>query len=166
MENTVVEKERFYHFDITRAFSIMLLPTIHIFEELELQEMLAENVVNNWRIPILYLCMFAPSLFMILFGAILNVLRFGLPAIIGVFTGQPMLFYSFLADLMQPDIYDFIGLFLLLFALMMKLRINEWWMLFISLTLLTINNWIPSFDTGSLLLNNFWGRFPGSLFYY
>ena len=184
MQTAAVKKERFYQFDVARAFSILLLPLIHVFEELESRELLAPDVVSGWRIPILYLCIYAPSLFMILFGTnlkfakeqapaeyakrgvhflligvLLNVLRFGIPAVAGLIAGNTGPLLTFIVATLQSDIYDFIGLFLLLFALMKKLRLSGGWMLIISLALLTVSNYVNGFDTGSMLLNCFLGRF-------
>lgn len=180
-------KRRFEELDLARALPLLLLPLVHVYEEFESIYGLPETLVENYK-WILYLCNLMPSVFMILMGAniffsrkstakdlfkrgisfvgiglALNFLRFIIPSIItsivngnidGIFGEYGSIYYT-----LTPDIYDFVGLAFIVFAIFKYFNFSPLTMMLTSVAMLMIDGIIPQFETASLNLNGFIGRF-------
>ncbi len=180
--DTINNRSRFVEFDILRALALLLLPIIHTYEELECVEMLSEQALNScsWALT---LCIYAPSIIMICFGANLyfakektsveyakrgikflliglglNVLRFILPSLVCVYMGKPERFAEVVSFSLSSDIYDFVGVFLLVFALFKKLKMSDFAMLITAMAMLLLNTLIQPVNIDGDL-GCFMGRF-------
>ena len=179
MLNTEENRTRYSELDIVRAISLLFLPIIHTYEEMELIDTLSPAALSSCR-WVLSLCVYAPSVFMICFGAnlffakektpaeyakrglkflligvALNIARFLIPALI---FGNPERINIALTCILACDIYDFVGAFLLVFALFKKLKLSDFTMLIVSMIMLLINTLIqPIHADGPLAA--FLGRF-------
>ena len=179
MLTTEENRKRYGELDIVRAISLLFLPIIHVFEEMEAIDTLSPSALSSCR-WVLSLCVYAPSVFMICFGAnlyfakektpaeyakrgvkflligvSLNVVRFLLPALI---FGNPEEIKEGLYCILECDIYDFVGAFLLVFALFKKLKLSDFTMLIVSMIMLLINTLLPPIHINSAL-DCFLGRF-------
>lgn len=181
-QGVIKDRRRFEELDIARALPLLLLPVVHMYEEMESIDQITESFVtgNEW---ILKLCTLMPSVFMIclganivfsrkstaqqlfkrgihfiIFGVVLNFMRFGIPSLLYLpWTAGPLLeciYYT-----LTPDIYDFVGMAFLFFALFKKLKLSSLQILLISVGLLTLDAVIPNFETSNTYLNGFLGRF-------
>lgn len=113
---------------------------------MELKGILTAKALSSYR-WVLTLCVYAPSVFMICYGAnlffakektpgeyvkrglkflligvVLNILRFMIPSLI---VGSPKLIQESINNILASDIYDFVGAFLLVFALFKKLKMSD-----------------------------------------
>lgn len=182
MNNLEEPRKRFCELDVVRAVSLLFLPIIHMYEEMELQKTLSADALSSCR-WVLALCVYAPSVFMLCFGANLffarektpaeyakrglkflligiglNVVRFFIPALIAAAMGKPGEIMVAVNNILACDIYDFVGAFLLVFALFKKLRLSDFSMLIISMLMLLLNTVIqPVSIEGSAAY--FFGRF-------
>ena len=152
--------------DAVRAIALLFLPIIHVYEEMELIGTLSAEALSSCK-WVLTLCVYAPSVFMICFGANLffarektpaeyakrglkflligvglNVVRFLIPSMISLAMGKADRVLVAVNNILGCDIYDFVGLFLLVFALFKKLRLSDFAMLIVSMILLLLNTLI------------------------
>ena len=166
--NTIEEpRKRFSELDVVRAIALLFLPVIHVYEEMELIGTLSAEALSSCK-WVLALCVFAPSVFMICFGANLffakekspaeyakrglkflligvglNVARLLLPSFISLAMVKPGRVMNAVNNILACDIYDFVGAFLLVFALFKKLRLSGFAMLLVSMLMLLLNTVIP-----------------------
>ena len=152
---------RFGEFDLMKAFAILGLPIVHLLEEGIFNNYVSENV-HKLEAFIVALCIVGPSIFMmcmgfgiggtrntpriimkqgfrfLALGAILNLIRWILPGLLLFFIhGTSMsedIFYFF-----ASDIYYFVGIFYLFYALMLKLKLTTSEILVTTIVMLTIN---------------------------
>ena len=152
---------RFGEFDLMKAFSILGLPLVHLLEEGISANYVSEDV-HKLEAFIVALCIVGPSIFMLCMGfgiggirnnpkiimkqgftflalgAILNLVRWILPGLLLFLVhGIPMsedIFYFF-----ASDIYYFVGIFYLFYALMLKLKLTTPEILVITIFMLTVN---------------------------
>ena len=164
MKTQTVTNERLYRFgefELMKAFAILGLPIVHLLEEGIFNDYVSENVYKLEAF-IVALCIVGPSIFMmcmgfgmggarntpksmmkqgfrfLALGAILNLVRWILPGLLLFFIhGSSMsedIFYFF-----ASDIYYFVGIFCLFYALMLKLKLATPEILVITIVMLTIN---------------------------
>ena len=165
--NSIEEpRKRFSELDVVRAIALLFLPFIHVYEEMELIGTLSAEALSSCK-WVLTLCVYAPSVFMICFGANLffakektpaeyakrglkflligvglNAARFVLPSLISLAMGKPERVTEAMNTVLASDIYDFVGAFLLAFALFKKLRMSDFSMLITAMIMLLINTLI------------------------
>ena len=152
---------RFGEFELMKAFSILGLPIVHLLEEGIFNNYVSENV-HKLEAFIVALCIVGPSIFMmcmgfgiggtrntprgimkqgfrfLAIGAILNLIRWILPGLLlflvhGISMSEDI-FYFF-----ASDIYYFVGIFYLFYALMLKLKLTTSEILVTTIVMLTIN---------------------------
>ena len=181
----MAKSRRFEELDIARALPLLLLPVVHVYEEMESIDSLPESIVTNneW---ILTLCTLMPSIFMIFLGAnivfssrttakslfvrgwkmlgvglLLDVVRFGIPITSYCIVNQDWtdFFDEFLYYTAVSDIYDFVGLAFLAFALFKKLDLSKMKMFVIAAVLLIADMLIPNFSTGNDFVDAILGCF-------
>ena len=179
----MAKSRRFEELDIARALPLLLLPVVHVYEEMESIDSLPESIVTNneW---ILTLCTLMPSIFMIFLGAnivfssrttakslfvrgwkmlgvglLLDVVRFGIPITSYCIVNQDWtdFFDEFLYYTAVSDIYDFVGLAFLAFALFKKLDLSK--MKMFAAVLLIADMLIPNFSTGNDFVDAILGCF-------
>lgn len=184
---TPIKKRRFEELDLARSLPLLLLPLVHVYEEFESIDALPESLLNGYT-WILYLCNLMPSVFMILMGAnmyfsrkstagdlfkrgltflgigvALNFFRFIIPSIItSIINGDAEAVigeYGSLYYTLTPDIYDFVGLAFLAFAVFKKFNFSPLEILLSSIGLLTLDVVIPQFTIDNTYLSGFIGRF-------
>ena len=156
-------RKRYSELDVVRAIALLFLPIIHVYEEMELIGTLSAEALSSCK-WVLTLCVYAPSVFMICFGANLffarektpteyakrglkflligvglNVVRLLLPSFISLAMGKTGRVLNAVNNILGCDIYDFVGLFLLVFALFKKLRMSDFAMLIVSMIMLLLN---------------------------
>ena len=152
---------RFGEFELMKAFAILGLPIVHLLEEGIYSNYVSENV-HKLEAFIVALCIVGPSIFMmcmgfgiggtrntprgvmklgfrfLAIGAILNLIRWILPGLLLFLVhGTSMsedIFYFF-----ASDIYYFVGIFYLFYALMLKLKLTTPAVLVTTIVMLTIN---------------------------
>lgn len=164
MKTKTVTNERVYRFgefDLMKAFAILGLPIVHLLEEGIFNNYVSEDV-HKLEAFIVALCILGPSIFMmcmgfgiggtrntprgitkqglrfLALGAILNLARWVLPGFLlflihGISMSEDV-FYFF-----ASDIYYFVGIFYLFYALMLKLRLTTPQILVTTIVMLTIN---------------------------
>ena len=152
---------RFGEFELMKAFAILGLPIVHLIEEGIYANYVSESV-HKLEAFIVALCIVGPSIFMmcmgfgiggtrntpriimkqglrfLAFGAILNIARWILPGLLLFFVhGTPLSedIFSFFAS----DIYYFVGIFYLFYALMLKLKLSTSEILVVTVVMLTAN---------------------------
>ena len=152
---------RFGEFELMKAFAILGLPIVHLLEEGIFNNYVSESV-HKLEAFIVALCIVGPSIFMmcmgfgiggtrntprgimrqglrfLALGAILNLLRWVLPGLLlflvhGISMSEDI-FYFF-----ASDIYYFVGIFYLFYALMLKLKLTTSEILVTTIVMLTIN---------------------------
>ena len=164
MRTKTITNERVYRFgefDLMKAFAILGLPIVHLLEEGIFNNYVSENV-HKLEAFIVALCIVGPSIFMmcmgfgiggtrntpriimkqgfrfLAIGAILNLIRWVLPGLLLFFIhGTSMsedIFYFF-----ASDIYYFVGIFYLFYALMLKLKLTTTEILVATIVMLTVN---------------------------
>lgn len=164
MRTKTITNERVYRFgefELMKAFAILGLPIVHLLEEGIYNDYVSENV-HKLEAFIVALCIVGPSIFMmcmgfgiggtrntprgimkqgfrfLALGAILNLIRWVLPGLLLFLVhGIPMsedIFYFF-----ASDIYYFVGIFYLFYALMLKLKLSTLEILVTTIVMLTIN---------------------------
>ena len=156
-------RKRYSELDAVRAIALLFLPVIHVYEEMELIGTLSAEALSSCK-WVLTLCLYAPSVFMICFGANLffarektpaeyakrglkflligvglNVMRFVLPSLISLAMGKKGWVLNAVNNVLASDIYDFVGVFLLVFALFKKLKLSAFAMLIAAMIMLLIN---------------------------
>ena len=161
--NTITNERvyRFGEFELMKAFSILGLPIVHLLEEGIFNNYVPEDV-HKLEAFIVTLCIVGPSIFMmcmgfgiggtrntprgimkqgfrfLAIGAILNLIRWILPGLLlflvhGISMSEDI-FYFF-----ASDIYYFVGIFYLFYALMLKLKLTTSEILVTTIVMLTIN---------------------------
>lgn len=175
-------RKRYIEFDILRAAAIMLLPLIHLYEELHDQGLLT-SMASRSQHWILYLCVYAPSVFMLCFGAnlffarektpaeyakrgvrflligvSLSAVRFVFPTLIAELCGKQGEIVKSIGNLFFSDIYDFVGAFLLLYALFKKLKLSDFTMLMIAFAMMFVNTYFSGISTDNKWIDGFLGR--------
>ena len=152
---------RFGEFELMKAFAILGLPIVHLLEEGIFNNYVSEGV-HKLEAFIVALCIVGPSIFMmcmgfgiggtrntprgimkqglrfLAIGAILNLVRWILPGLLlflihGISMSEDI-FYFF-----ASDIYYFVGIFYLFYALMLKLKLTTSEILVTTIVMLTIN---------------------------
>ena len=164
MKTKAIVNERVYRFgefELMKAFAILGLPIVHLLEEGIYGNYVSENV-HKLEAFIVALCIVGPSIFMmcmgfgiggtrntprgvmklgfrfLAIGAILNLIRWILPGLLlflvhGISMSEAI-FYFF-----ASDIYYFVGIFYLFYALMLKLKLTTSAVLVTTIVMLTIN---------------------------
>ena len=164
MKTKTIVNERVYRFgefELMKAFAILGLPIVHLLEEGIYGNYVSENV-HKLEAFIVALCIVGPSIFMmcmgfgiggtrntprgvmklgfrfLAIGAILNLIRWILPGLLlflvhGISMSEAI-FYFF-----ASDIYYFVGIFYLFYALMLKLKLTTSAVLVTTIVMLTIN---------------------------
>lgn len=158
---TKKRNHKFGEFELMKAFAILGLPAVHLLEEGLLYGFVSEGVMRL-ETAIVALCILGPSIFMmcmgfnlggaptrphVLFkqgmqflalGMILNLLRWFLPGFIywGLF-GDPLV--DDIGYCLVSDIYFFVGLFHIFYALLRKLKVNTPGLVITSIIMLSIN---------------------------
>jgi hypothetical protein len=164
METGTVENKRihkFGEFHLLEAISILGLPIVHLIEE-GIYDNYVSADVYKLEAFIVALCIVGPSVFMmcmgfsmggarsspksimrqgfrfLALGAILNLVRWILPALLLLIVhGEPInedIRYSLVSD-----IYYFVGIFCLFYALMRKLRFSTYGIAATTIVMLTVN---------------------------
>ena len=164
MSTQTITNERVYRFgefELMKAFAILGLPIVHLLEEGIFNNYVSENV-HQLEAFIVALCIVGPSIFMmcmgfgiggtrntpkgimkqgfrfLAIGVILNLIRWILPGLVLFLVhGTSMsedIFYFF-----ASDIYYFVGIFYLFYALMLKLKLDTPEILVITIVMLTVN---------------------------
>ena len=182
--NSIEEpRKRFSELDVVRAIALLFLPFIHVYEEMELIGTLSAEALSSCK-WVLTLCVYAPSVFMICFGANLffakektpaeyakrglkflligaglNVARLLIPSLISLAMGKTGRVLNAVNNILGCDIYDFVGAFLLVFALFKKLRMSDFSMLIAAMVMLLVNTLIQPVNNIEGTAAFFCGRF-------
>lgn len=160
---TVTNKRihKFGEFELMKAIAVLGLPIVHLLEEGIYGNYVSQDAYKLEAF-IVALCIVGPSIFMMCMGfgmggsrvsykstlkqglrflalsAILNVLRWLLPGfLLWIVHGDPMaddICYFFVSD-----IYNFVGIFLVFYALMLKLKLSTSAILVTTIVMLTAN---------------------------
>ena len=158
---------KFGEFDLLKAIATLGLPAVHFLEEGALYGFFSEGVLKL-ESAILALCILGPSIFMIcmgfsmggarnapkslvkqglrflVIGAVLNILRWLIPGLIyGALTGDPLI--DDIGYCLVSDIYYFVGLFYIFYALIRKLNIKTHGLIVASIIMLTLNTLLTPF---------------------
>lgn len=164
METKAVTNKRIYkfgEFDLMKAFAVLGLPLVHLLEEGIYGNYVSESV-HKLEAFIVALCIVGPSIFMmcmgfsiggsrsspksalrqglrfLALGAILNLIRWVLPGLLLLAVhGDPIsddIFYFLVSD-----IYYFVGIFLVFYSLMLKLKLGTFEILVTTIVMLTVN---------------------------
>lgn len=171
-----------FSISLIKVIAMLGLVLVHIIEESVEYNLItvdAKNILEPWLI----ITVIGPSAFMmcmgfdmgnkgnakqylkcgismLLIGILLNFFRYtGLEIILANIAGKHEEIPSTLADMMESDIYYFVGLFYIVFALFRKYKVSITGMIALSLVMLSANTIITKFanfgDSGiSLLLGN------------
>lgn len=174
---------RFEELDILRALPILGLPLAHLYEEGCDYGMLHPQVEHGlafgmtlfaWGAPIFMFLMGANwcfsrrttpaylahrGLLLLLIGVVLNLVRFVLPSVVGLFTGHEDEFYEALGMVLCSDIYDFSGAAFLLMALCLRLKLRALPLLTLALAMLTLGNCVTMPEDTNVYVLNALGRF-------
>ena len=192
MTNT---QRRYYELDFLKAIPLIVMPLVHLFECLEETGRIEEGALsgNSW---VVYFCIIGPTFFMIMMGAgltftrkskaadwarnglkflmlgvVLNLIRFGIPTLIVTLAGRatPDSDFAYLGYMILcSDIFEFVGLAMLVMALMKKLELKSQTMVLISVALVVINSLIKllfyneaagGISVGNKYIDGFLGRF-------
>jgi hypothetical protein len=159
--NTNKRIHKFGEFDLMKAIAVLGLPIVHLLEE-GISGNYVSADVHKLEAFIVALCIIGPSIFMmcmgfnmsgarnrpnsflkqgarfLALGAILNLMRWILPGLLLFFVhGESMvddICYSLVSD-----IYYFVGIFHLFYALMLKLKLKTSEILVTTIVMLTVN---------------------------
>ena len=175
---------KFGEFDLMKAIAILGLPIVHLLEE-GISWNYVSQEVYKLEAFIVALCIVGPSIFMMCMGfsmggarnspkslakqglrflslgAILNLLRWILPGLLlWAVHGDPI--SDDIIYFLVSDIYFFVGIFCLFFALMRKIKLNTLEMLLVTIVMLTLNTLLtpvmPEVITNEYLIS-FLGNF-------
>ena len=152
---------KFGEFDLMKALAVLGLPIVHLLEE-GIYEEYASPGVYKLEAFIVALCIIGPSIFMICMGfgfggsrnspyslakqglrflslgAILNLVRWILPGLLlWAVHGESM--SEDIRDFLVSDIYFFVGIFCLFYALMLKLKLRTSEIVAVTIVMLTAN---------------------------
>lgn len=174
---------RFEELDILRALPILGLPLAHLLEEGSEYGILQPQVEHGmafsyalfaWGAPVFMFLMGANwcfsrrtspaylvhrGLLLLLTGVLLNLVRFVLPASVGLMLGNDEPFFYSLSMVLCSDIYDFSGAAFLLMALCLRLKLRPAPLLTLALALLTLGNCVSLPAGTDEYLLCFLGRF-------
>ena len=177
---------KFGEFDLMKAIAILGLPVVHLLEE-GIYDNYVSSEVYKLEAFIVALCIVGPSIFMMCMGfgmggarntpkslvkqglrflslgAILNLVRWILPSILVLIVrGEPMTedIYEFFVS----DIYYFVGIFCLFFALMRKLKLSTPNVLVITIVMLTVNTLLTPYMP-KIVTNEYLIRIIGNVIY-
>ena len=177
---------KFGEFDLMKAIAILGLPVVHLLEE-GIYDNYVSPEVYKLEAFIVALCIVGPSIFMMCMGfgmggarntpkslvkqglrflslgAILNLVRWILPSILVLIVrGEPMTedIYEFFVS----DIYYFVGIFCLFFALMKKLKLSTPNVLVITIVMLTVNTLLTPYMP-KIVTNEYLIRIIGNVIY-
>lgn len=152
---------KFGEFDLMKAIAILGLPIVHLLEEGIFDNYVSPNVYKLEAF-IVALCIVGPSIFMmcmgfsmggsrgsyksalrqglrfLMLGAILNLLRWVLPGLL-VYAVHGDSMVEDICSFLASDIYYFVGIFLIFYALMLKLKLKTPGILVITIVMLTVN---------------------------
>lgn len=177
-------KSRYNEFNLLKVLAIFGLPAVHITEIINSNEELLSEAHITFNIVIISLCMFGASLFMIcmgfgisnayngnymlrgiqflLLGLILNVLRYVVPDLFKYLLTDMSFntFCSNLAKCFKSDIYYFVGLFFILYAVLRHFKLSDYVILGISIIILIDNIALYRFiDIDNTLISCICGNF-------
>ena len=177
---------KFGEFDLMKAIAILGLPVVHLLEE-GIYDNYVSPEVYKLEAFIVALCIVGPSIFMMCMGfgmggarntpkslvkqglrflslgAILNLVRWILPALLVLIVrGEPMTedIYAFFVS----DIYYFVGIFCIFFALMRKLKLSTTNILAITMVMLTVNTLLTPYMP-KIVTNEYLIRIIGNVIY-
>lgn len=189
MEKGIVKNDRihkFGEFDLMKAIAVLGLPIVHLLEEGIYDNYVSQDV-HKLEALIVALCIVGPSIFMmcmgfsmggarntpkslmkqglrfLLLGAILNLVRWILPALLVLIVrGEPMTedIYAFFVS----DIYYFVGVFCLFLALMRKLKLSTQNVLAVTIVMLTVNTLLTPYMP-KIVTNEYLIRIIGNFIY-
>ena len=184
LENKRIHK--FGEFDLMKAIAILGLPIVHLLEEGIYNNYVSENV-HKLEAFIVALCIIGPSIFMmcmgfsmggsrnsykstmrqglrfLTLGAILNLLRWVLPGLL-LFAVHGDSIVDDILDFFASDIYYFVGIFLIFYALMLKLKLKTSEILVITIAMLTVNTLLTPVMSGAIT-NQYLARILGNFVY-
>ncbi|MCR5624477.1 MAG: hypothetical protein K6G11_04445 [Lachnospiraceae bacterium] len=177
---------RFGEFDLLKAMAILGLPAVHIMEE-AMEAGVATKGLIEFSTPIIGLCVFGPSLFMIcmgfgiggsaaspkiirkngiqflLIGAILNIVRWFIPGVIeSIVTGDKLV--DDISFCLVSDIYYFVGLFFIAYSFLKKLKLDTAGIMLISVLTLSLNTFLTPV-TGKYIKNEIVSALVGNIVY-
>ena len=188
-ENAKTKKPltRFGEFELLKAIAIMGLPAVHLMEE-AMEGGFASNGLTKFGTGIVGLCAFGPSVFMmcmgfgmggtrvmkpqaarkngIMFlqiGVILNIFRWLIPGIIQALVIKTPLIND-VNFCLQSDIYYFVGIFYLYYAVMLKLKIKTPGLVMFSVLTLTLNTALTPY-TSKYITNDIVASLLGNIVY-
>ena len=152
---------KFGEFDLMKAIAVLGLPIVHLLEE-GIYGDYASPEVHKLEAFIVALCIVGPSIFMMCMGfsfggsrnsprsfakqglrflslgAILNLVRWILPGLLlWAVHGESM--SEDIRDFLVSDIYFFVGIFCLFYALMLKLKLSTSEIVAVTIVMLTAN---------------------------
>ena len=164
METDTLANKRIYkfgEFELMKAIAVLGLPIVHLLEEGIFDNYVSESV-RHLEAFIVALCIVGPSIFMmcmgfsmgglrntykstlrqglrfLMLGALLNLIRWILPGLLlYAVRGDSMV--DDICYFLSSDIYYFVGIFLVFYALMLKLKLKTSWILMITIVMLTVN---------------------------
>lgn len=164
METDTLANKRIYkfgEFELMKAIAVLGLPIVHLLEEGIFDNYVSESV-RHLEAFIVALCIVGPSIFMmcmgfsmgglrntykstlrqgirfLMLGALLNLIRWVLPGLLlYAVRGDSMV--DDICYFLSSDIYYFVGIFLIFYALMLKLKLKTSWILMITIVMLTVN---------------------------
>lgn len=171
---------RYYEFDMMRALCMLFMVVAHVWEQYE-WFMTPELAAQYHRVAYFYIIT-GPSTFMICMGVnliftnhktpreiasrgvrflcldvFLNVMRFGIPVTVLALLGRPDRFSYFATNLLRSDIYAFVGLFFLIYAVCRYYKLSSFWLVCISFGMLTVNTLFIMRGINELSLwNTYW----------
>lgn len=152
---------KFGEFELMKAIAILGLPIVHLLEEGIFDNYVSESV-RHLEAFIVALCIVGPSIFMmcmgfsmgglrntykstlrqglrfLMLGALLNLVRWVLPGLL-LYAVHGDLIAEDIHDFLSSDIYYFVGIFLVFYALMLKLKFKTPQILVITIVMLTVN---------------------------
>ena len=177
---------KFGEFDLMKALAILGLPIVHLLEEGIYDNYVSQDVYKLEAL-IVSLCIVGPSIFMMCMGfgmggarnapkslmrqgfrflslgAILNLVRFILPGLLlWIVHRDP--FDEDIFDFLVSDIYFFVGIFCLFYALMRKLKLNIYQILITTLVMLTVNTLLTPVMP-NIITNQYLNRIVGNFIY-
>ena len=164
METNSIKSDRihkFGEFDLMKAIAVLGLPVVHLLEEGIYGNYVSQDVYKLEAL-IVALCIVGPSIFMMCMGfsmggarnlpqilvkqglrflslgAILNLVRWILPGLLlWAVSGDPL--NDDICYFLVSDIYFFVGIFCLFYALMRKLKLSTSEMFVVTIVMLTAN---------------------------
>ena len=189
MKENVLSNNRihkFGEFDLMKAIAVLGLPIVHLLEEGIYGNYVSQEVYKLEAL-IVALCIVGPSIFMMCMGfnmggvpsspksfmkqglrflslgAILNLARWILPGfLMWIFHGDSM--SEDICYFLVSDIYFFVGIFCLFYALMRKLKLNTYEVLVVTLIMLTVNTLLTPVMP-KIVTNQYLNRIIGNFIY-